>query len=356
MTLLEQRMANLRKMQANLEQNAAEWIEVRSNEAMTTWQNGYGQDFVPTDLASMILTTARNTDSFYSKLGAPIIMPSSVYTIPVEWTDPTWYASSEQANVTATAVTTSKAGTGDIVLTAKKYSMSTYTSGELDEDSIINIKSYISDKIGVSYAELLDKIWYNGDTTTDATGNVNMDDEAPTAGSYFLHQNGLFYSAIANSMTVNAGTLDLADIRGLRKLMGLKGLDPSKLLLIPNTDTYFKLLALTQAETMEKFGWQATVLNGRLAAIDGIEVMPTSLFGNAEADGKLSYDTPSNNTLGRMLLVYKPDLLHGFKRNIQVFTDYLPEYDQYRFTAHFRYAIKLRATNSATAAINITVA
>ena len=53
---------------------------------------------------------------------------------------------------------------------------------------------------------------------------------------------------------INAGTLDLADIRDARKLMGLKGLNPADLLLVVNTDTYFKMLWLTQAETVEKFG------------------------------------------------------------------------------------------------------
>lgn len=108
-------------------------------------------------------------------------MTSAVFTIPVEGGDPTWYASSEQANVTATEFTTSKAGTDDITLTAKKYTTNVYASGELDEDSIININQFLADKFAVSYTELLDKIWLNGDTETGATGNINMDDEAPTA-------------------------------------------------------------------------------------------------------------------------------------------------------------------------------
>jgi len=48
--------------------------------------------------------------------------------------------------------------------------------------------------------------------------------------------------------------MELADIRAMRKAMGLKGLNPADLLLVPSTDVYFKLLSLGQAETMEKFG------------------------------------------------------------------------------------------------------
>jgi hypothetical protein len=281
-------------------------------------------------------------------------MPTATYTIPVEGTDPTWIATSENANVTGTAVTTSKAGTEDLVLTAKKYSTSVYASGELDEDSIVNIRSYLGEKMSKSYAELLDSVRYNGDIVTAATGNVNSDDGAPTAGLYYLHQDGLIKSAITNSKTTNAGALDLADIRSLRKSLGIKGANPSDLLLVVPIDVYYKLLGLGQAETVEKFGNRATVVNGVLTAIDGIEVITSSLIGNAKANGKIS-TTPANNTTGRLLLVYKPDLIHGFKRDLQVFTEYLPEYDQFRFTGHARYAVKVKGTDSVAMGINITL-
>ena len=126
-------------------------------------------------------------------------------------------------------------------------------------------------------------------------------------------------------------------------------------MLVLPTDVYYNALGITQAETVEKFGGRATVVNGVLAAIDGIEIHATGLIGNAEADGKISALTPANNTLGRALLVYKPDLIHGFKRDMQMFVEYLPEYDQFRFTSHFRYAINIKSTDSVVAGINITV-
>lgn len=349
MTFQEERLAKLAKIK-----NSLAGMETRSNEAMSTWQDGYGQDYVPTDLASTIINKVRDMDTLTSKLPAPIMMSSASYTIPVEWADPTWYASAEQANVTWTAVTTSKAGTDDITLVAKKYSMSTYTSWELDDDSIINIRTFLWGKISQSYAELLDKIVMHGDTTTWATWNVNSDDGAPAAWTYYLHQNWLFKSAIDNSKTVNAGTLDVADIRGARALLWTKGLDPTKLVMAIDSSVYYKLLWLSQVETIEKFGGRATITNWVLTAIDGVEVIPLSYVGKAEADGKIS-TTPLNNTLGRWLMIYKPDIITGFKRNLQVFTEYLPEYDQFRFTAHVRYAVKVLGTDSVSALINVTV-
>jgi len=173
----EQKLEMLKKSVAGM--------ETRANESMSTGQDGYGQDFVPSDLASTIMENVRNASTFVSKISAPIVMSSPTYTIPVEGSDPTWVATSENANVTGTAVTTSKAGTDDVVLTAKKYSASVYASGELDDDSIINIRSFLGTKMSKSYAELLDSVWYNGDTETGATGNVNLDDAAPAAGSVY---------------------------------------------------------------------------------------------------------------------------------------------------------------------------
>ena len=95
-------------------------------------------------------------------------------------------------------------------------------------------------------------------------------------------------------------------------------------------------------------------MNGELKAIDGIEVIPSSLLLDAEADGKVSA-TPANNTKGRALLVYKPDLVHGFKRGLSLYPEYLPEYDQFRITAHFRYAINVKENTSGVLLINITL-
>ena len=355
MTYIEERQAKLAKIRAALEEKNAPELETRANESMSTGQDWYGQDFVPTDLASTVISTIRDSGNLFSKLPAPILMPSSSYTIPVEGGDPTWYATSENANVAGTDVTKSKAGTDDITLVAKKYSMSTYFTGELDDDSIVNIRSYLATKLSQSYNELIDKIIMHGDTETGATGNVNSDDGAPTAGTYYLHQDGLFKKSIVTATnTINAGTLDLGDIRDARKALGTKGIDPSKLLLVVDNSVYFKLLGLTQVETMEKFGNAATVLNGRIIAIDGVEILPLSYVGKAEADGKLS-TTANNNSLGRAVLIYKPDVLTGFKRNLQTFTEFLPRTDQFCLTAHVRFAVKVLASDSCCVLRNITV-
>jgi len=115
-------------------------------------------------------------------------------------------------------------------------------------------------------------------------------------------------AAITNSKTVNAGTLDSTDFRAARKLLGKKGLNPDKLLWILSADVYYKLLNLTQAETIEKFGTAATFSNGTISAVDGIEIVTNGDVPNTEADGKVS-TTPANNTVGTAVLVYREDII-----------------------------------------------
>ena len=344
----------IRNSIAQVEAEDQATLETRSNEAMTTWQDGYGQNYVPTDLASQILLTQRDRKSLFSLLPSAYTMPDATRTIPVEGADNTWYATSETANVVGTDVTTSKAGTDDLVLTAKKYSTSVYLSGELDEDSIVSIRPLLVNKFGASYTKLVDQAILLGDVVTAGTGNINSDDGAPTAGTYYLHQDGLIKKARTNSKTSDLGTLDLADIRTMRAQMGVKGLEPSDLVLVVDASTYFKLLGLAQVETAEKFGVSATVVNGTLQFIDGIQVLPLSYLGLTEADGKVS-TTPWNNTKGRMVLIHKPSFVHGFKRQLQIVTEYLPRTDQYCLTAHLRYALNVVGTDSVSYGYNATV-
>lgn len=325
-------------------------MESKSNEAMTSTQAGYGDEFVPEDLAQSVIEKARDQSVILTKLPSENIfdpMPTQPYDVPVEGGDPTFYATSESANVAATEYSNSKAGTDKLQLSAKKYTAITYLSGEVDEDARIagGMRAYVENKMAKAFAELIDKAWINGDTTTASTGNVNSDDGAPTAGTYYLHQDGLIKSAFADSATANVGTLDTADFKKARKQLGLLGANPAELLWLFNLETYYELLTIAQLETQEKIGSAATISNGVVEKIQGINVAMHSGFGKAEADGKQS-TTGSNNTLGRFLLVHLPSLYFGWRRKMKVVIEYLPRVDQFAIIAHSRFAIKVAKPSS----------
>jgi len=329
-------------------------LETKADEAMNTGNTGAGEEFVETGFSTNILSLVREATNFSSKFPAPITMPTADYKLPVEGADPVFNYTTENGDVPATEYNNSKAGTSEILLSAKKFTAVAYLSGELDEDGIVNMRGYVENKIAKQYNEVLDKVLINGDTVIAATGNVNSDDGAPAAGSYYLATDGLRKRAITDGLTVDAGAMDLADIReGRAMLPNGKGLNPNELLLGVGTDVYFKLLAFTQAETVEKFGGAATVVNWTLASIDGMEIAPTWFIGRTEADGKIS-STPANNTKGQALIVYKEDVIRGFKRDLKTFVEYLPRVDQFAISAHFRYAQTIRA-NSVVMLRNITL-
>jgi HK97 family phage major capsid protein len=113
-------------------------------------------------------------------------MPTNPYDLPTETADIAFkYASAENTAVTATNPTTDKA-----TLTAKKIQAEVDFSGEVTEDSIIPIVPTSADLVRKG-AQTIDDLVVHGDTETAATGNVNSDDAAPTAGSFYLALDGL---------------------------------------------------------------------------------------------------------------------------------------------------------------------
>ena len=349
----EQKLALLKKHIVGLET----W-EIAIDEkwvAMDTAESWAWLNFINTWMAATVLAKVRDENTVLSKLPTPINMPTVAYVLPTEWADPTFYATWEQTAWPWTEYTASNAWTWSITLTAKKLSAVTYISWELDEDSIVSIRPYVEGKIAKSYSETIDKSIINWDTTTWSTWNVNLDDWTPTTWTYYLHFNWLRKAAIDNSKTVNAWTLDLADFRAARKLLGRKGLNPDKLLWIIWPDVYYKLLWLSQAETIEKFWNAATVINWVIAKIDWIEIITNGDVPLTEADWKVSA-TPWNNTLWTAILVYREDIITWFKRDLKVVIEYVPQLDQFRVTAHTRFALTIVATDSVSSLINVTVA
>lgn len=349
----KERLKTLQLIQEKLNEKS---IETKSDEAMWSTQDWYWQDFVPTDMASRIIERVRQSDTILSKLPTPFIMPTNPYKIPVEWWDPTFYYTWANDNVVATEYSNSKAWTDDLTLTAKKLTAVVYIEWELQEDAIVNIQQYVENKLVRAYNRRIDALLVNWDTETWSTWNINKDDWAPTTWTYYLALDWFRKNAFFQSTTYNAWTLDIADIRTMRSKLQSKWLNPNDLMLIINRETYFKILWLWQVETIEKFWWQATITNWVLTAIDWIQIAHCEDFWLTEADWKMSA-TWWNNTLWWIILVHKPSILVWFRRQLSLFTEYLPRVDQYVITAHVRVAMNmLNADYPATALwFNITV-
>lgn len=330
-------------------------IETKANEAMHSTQAGYGDEFVPTEMANRVVEKSRDMSFVMSKIPSENIikMPSNPYDMPVEGGDPTWYNAAEQTGYTPTEYTKSKAGTSKMTFSAAKLAASVAVSAELTEDSIVNIQGMLETKFAKSWAEQLDYMLINGDEATGANTNINLIDGTPTAGTNYLGMDGAIKKAFTDSCTLDVGTLDLADFRSVRKLHGVRGLDPSKLLCVVNGQTYFKALSLAQVETIEKAGSMATVVNGQLAMIDGMQVVPTyGALGLANSAGKIP---SAGGTLGRFVTLYLPNVFVGIKREMKIVVEYYGKTDQYIITAHGRADVQFAEAGTCAMGYNITV-
>lgn len=308
--------------------------------ALDTDTSGEGSEFIPTGLSNQIFKKVRDTATLLSKLPTPITMPTNPYKYPVEGGDPTIYYVTQSTSDSGTTIGASDVGTSDVTLTAKKLACRQLFSAEIDEDSIVNIRDYIMDKMATRIGERVDALLINGDTTA-TTGNINKYGGTPTStagqADYYLAADGLIKNALDNSVTKDLSTLSAANILTLIGKLEKFAVNPKDNLIIVDRWTYFKLLGLTEVLTYDKFGQYAVVDKGVLTHLFGIEVMVSSEIAKSDSSGYVN-NTSGNNTYGRMLVIYKPGVLTGWRRKIKVKTDENIDTDQIKMVATVRFA------------------
>jgi HK97 family phage major capsid protein len=317
--------------------------------ALTSTGTGLGDEFVPTDLADTVWM-----DFFIpSRVAASITtvpMPSDPFDIPLGLGAVVWRKGTQNQATTHSDPTTAKSTlTTTELVTEQRWS---YT---LDEDSIIAIMPLLRQELGRSGAEIIDDFAINADNTDAATGNINSDDANPPDDSYYLSdgQDGLRHLWIVDNtnQTVNAAAAALTDAHIISALgkMGKYGVDPTSNAIICDVNTYLGgFLNLTNVLTVDKFGPNAVVLTGQLAAYRGIPVIPSAVHRLAAADGKLDAATPSNNTLGSLTIYNRMMWYLGFRRQLLIEVDRDIQTRQFIMVSSFRVAIGTRGTRSSS--------
>lgn len=295
------------------------------NDVMGTGQVGFGKEFVEqTILSSELIERLKGIDSLL--VDATIkLMSGATLEVPVRWgrvrmvlgaekvTNPTGWAS-DTAQVKRVA-------TPKITLTAKKMTITVYYSDEWLEDSVIGVAEYVLSAITDAYDSSIHEILLNGDTEIGNLVNINIIDWNTSAlpdwdKTDLLHSDWIRKTAIANGNVVDAGwNLAIENIRSVRAGMWVKGIDPNKLRLCPDIQTYFDLMNLTEVETIEKFGAAATIVNGTLSALDWIKLVNREEMLRANAVGKQSV-TPANNVKGQIAIVYTPSINVGIRKGL----------------------------------------
>jgi len=254
-----------------------------------------------------------------------IAMQTNVMTIPVnpEAGYATWVTNA-QFGAAASAGASQTHALKEITLNAFKVATNEYTAYEEEEDSLLALMPVIRDAMVRRVAKAVDKAMLLG------------------AGSGADPVKGLTVFATnttAAGNTVAAG-MTVAKMRALRQGLGAWGLDPSEVIYIVNTDTYYQLLDDTVFQTMNQVGPQATLLTGQIGQIGGSPVLVSA-----------EYASPGTGVAGA-IAVNTANFIVGNQRGLRIDTQELVETQRRVMVASLRTGMTQISTvngNSVTA-------
>jgi hypothetical protein len=350
-------------------QDANRILAIKDNELDNTASAGQILEWIPTLWTSELWRRVRLDNEVASQFRV-IEMPSNVYELPIESTDPTVYLVPETTNEaqltlasSANPTPDSVVASGKVTLTAKKLGLRVGFSSEAEEDSIIPFIPQLREQGIRALANAVDNVLLNGDTVTTASTNINDIAGTPAATDKFLIFNGILKNALVTTagMSLDMGNSKptLASIRLLRSKMqsalNVYGLRPDDLVMFVDPYTWFTMLSIDEINSWLNNGRNATVNNGMLPNIDGIPVFPSQEMGLANSAGKIDLDTLSNNAYGRIAMAAKMGWTIGYRRQVQTNVDYLSYYDSYQFTANLRLAFINKDGYASSAAFEINV-
>lgn len=353
----------------------------KANELDYTTQTGYGDEFVPTVWSSSVWEAIRFGETLVAKIPQQMFTgPGDSFIVPVEGADPTWYRVGQTTDVNSTTgipdstIGTSKVATSNATMdlgAGKKMGARVPYSGEMTEDSIVPWASQVNKQLVTSFVEMVQHVAIDGDTATGATTNINHIGGTPTSTGatqdLFLLLNGFRKSPLvtttANSLSA-AGTLTDALFLSILQLLGPAGLyaDPEKVDFLLDANVYWKALQLASVKTHDVFQ-NATLESGVLSKIWGYKVWrapfmhyrSTTNPRKANTAGKVDLTTQSNNTTGSALAVRWDQWLLGYKRNLTLTTQGIPNTDSYQTIATARLNMIQRDTEGSSILYNIGV-
>ena len=314
--------------------------------ALTSTGSGTGDELVPTNMAAELWQ-----DFFLASRVAGLFdtieMPTNPFDVPLGLGDVTWRKGTEN-----TATTASDPATAKSTLTATELVAEINWSYTLQEDAIIALMPAIRSRLAISGGEVVDAFALNADATNAGTGNINLDDADPVDTVYYLSdgQDGIRHQWLVDcaAQGVNAGgdALSDTDVLGALALMGKYAVNPEQTAMLCDVTTYLKgFLDLDAVITVDKFGPQAVVLTGQLAAYRGVPLVVSASAPLTEADGKVS-TTADNNTLGQVSIVNRQMWIMGFMRDLLIEVDRDIQKRQYIMVVSLREAIAAHGTRA----------
>lgn len=317
----------------------------RAVRAMDTTETGYGLQLIGAQYVSELWTGAQAGARVFNLINQFTMSDPTAY-LPVEADLPELLFVGQSTTYNAANYATTKTGSNNVQVDAKKFVMHQMWSGEMEEDSLIPYVPFLRAQAARSLAHHMDSLVLNGDTTNAATGNINLDDADPADTKHYLAWDGIRHAGLvdntANSKDV-AGAITLATFKTQKGRM-LSGTykhdwghpsDPSDLVHVADPETCDAIAFLDEVLTVDKFGPGATVLTGQQARVLGNPLISSIDVSKTEADGKVS-TTAGNNTKGQVVSFNRRGCVVGNRRAVKVETERVPGSDQTRIVYSLR--------------------
>jgi hypothetical protein len=291
---------------------------------------GAGDEWVPTAYASSFIDEYE-LDKVLEQRVKTIPMPSNPFVQPVK----TGVTKARKATEN-TAMSEANWNTTAITFTATKLAEYFILPEELTADSAPDFMAAGRDEVVRAQIRAVESAMINGDN--DGT-HIDSDTQAGAADLAEKIWKGWRRQALANSAngsTVNFGAaFNTTLLRQLRAAMGKFGSNPRELLWICGPSVYTQFLALPDVSTVDKFGPQATVLQGALAAYQGIPIVNSEHF-REDLNASGVYDGVTT-TLAGVLLVNTTRWYLGQRRPITVkMMPDLPSQDRFLLASYQR--------------------
>ena len=214
----------------------------------------------------------------------------------------------------------------EITLNAYKVATNEYTAYEEEEDALLALMPIIRDGMIRRVARAVDQAFLRGGVAGEGTSAV------PVVGLVGKATNtgGANITAATPSATFVAS---VANLRALRKGLGVWGLDPQEVIYIVNTDVYYHLLEDEKFQTMNQVGTQATLLTGQIGQIGGSPVLVSGEF-----------DTPASGKAG-IICVNPGNFIVGNQRGLRIDTQELVETQRRVMVASLRTGMQQVTSN-----------
>ncbi len=277
--------------------------------AMDTATSGEGSDWVPTLFSGQFIDDLRlslNVAAQHPRLAIP--MRTGGFTIPAQGSRMQAFLVGESTSDSATNIPAGTPGSRNVTFTAIKQAVTVYWSDELDEDSAVAMAPLVNAEVMQAIRDGEEDATINGDTSS-----THQDSDVTAANDVRKSWQGLRNHSGGSSgqAAVDISSLTLTVLRSIRKAQGRFGANPNDAYWLTGVSGLVQLLALTQVDTLDKFGPQFTARTGTLAVLDGSSVI-VSEFIREDLNVSGVYDgTTTTDTV--IMRVHAPSFWYGDK-------------------------------------------